>query len=79
MPTSPVNVVDNIEPDGQDADGAPHVVPVRTPDPRLVWYKEIAARSSQRIAAMGVFNNLERSLRRHVTRAFRSPQTSTLV
>jgi transposase len=54
---TPVNVVDNIEPDGQDADGAPHVVTVRTPDPRLVWYKEIAARTSQRIAAMGVFDN----------------------
>jgi hypothetical protein len=54
---TPVNVVDNIESDGQDADGAPHVVTVRTPDPRLVWYKEIAARTSQRIAAMGMFNN----------------------
>ena len=39
------------------ADGAPHVVTVRTPDARLVWYKEIAARSRQRIAAMGVFDN----------------------
>jgi transposase len=54
---TPVNVVDNIEPDAAPAEGAPHVVTVRTPDAKLVWYKEIAARSSQRIAAMGVFDN----------------------
>jgi hypothetical protein len=54
---SPVNVVDNIDPDGQQAQGAPHVVTVRTPDAKLVWYKEIAARTKERIAAMGVFDN----------------------
>jgi transposase len=54
---SPVNVVDNIDPHGQPASGSPHVVTVRTPDERLVWYKEISARTSERIAAMGVFDN----------------------
>jgi hypothetical protein len=54
---TPVNVVDNIEPDGQRAQGAPHVVTVRTPDAKLVWYKAIAARTKERIAAMGVFDN----------------------
>jgi transposase len=54
---TPVNVVDNIDPDGQPAAGSPHVVTVRTPDEKLVWYKEIAARTSQRIAALGIFDN----------------------
>ena len=54
---TPVNVVDNIDPDGEPAAGAPHVVTVRTPDAKLVWYKEIAARTKERIAAMGVFDN----------------------
>jgi transposase len=53
---TPVNVVDNVDSDGQPADGSPHVVTVRTPDPRLVWYKEIAARTSARIATLGVFD-----------------------
>jgi transposase len=54
---TPVNVVDNVEGDGRPADGSPHVVTVRTPDARLVWYREIAPRTSARIAAMGVFTN----------------------
>lgn len=54
---TPVNVVTNVDGDGEAADGSPHVVVVRTPDTRLVWYKEIAARTSARIAAMGVFDN----------------------
>jgi hypothetical protein len=54
---TPVNVVDNVDADGEPTTGAPHVVTVRTPDARLVWYKEIAARSKERIAAMGVFDN----------------------
>jgi transposase len=52
---TPVNVVNNIEPDGQPADGSPHVVTVRTPDARLVWYKAIAARTAKKIAQLGVF------------------------
>jgi transposase len=52
-----VNVVDNVDGEGQPAQGSPHVVTVRTPDEKLVWYKEISARTSQRIAAIGVFDN----------------------
>ena len=54
---TPVNIVDNVEGDGQPAAGSPHVVTVRTPDPRLVWYKEIAGRTAKRIAELGVFDN----------------------
>lgn len=54
---TPVNVVTNVDDDGEPADGSPHVVAVRTPDTRLVWYKEIVARSSRRIAELGVFDN----------------------
>ncbi len=53
---TPVNIVANVDDNGQPADGSPHVVTVRTPDARLVWYKEIAARTSARIAALGVFD-----------------------
>jgi transposase len=52
---TPVNVVDNVQADGQPADGSPQVVAVRTPDARLVWYRQIAARTAQRIAELGVF------------------------
>ena len=54
---SPVNVVANVEPDGQPAQGSPQVVTVRTPDARLVWYKQISARTGKRIAALGVFTD----------------------
>jgi transposase len=53
---TPVNVVTNVDSDGEPADGSPHVVAVRTPDARLVWYKEIVARTSARIAELGVFD-----------------------
>jgi hypothetical protein len=53
---TPVNVIDNVEGDGEPAVGSPHVVTVRTPDARLVWYKEIAARSAKKIAELGVFD-----------------------
>jgi transposase len=52
---TPVNVVNNIEPGGEPADGSPHVVTIRTPDARLVWYKAIAARTAKKIAQLGVF------------------------
>jgi len=52
---TPVNVVNNVEPGGEPADGSPHVVTVRTPDARLVWYKDIAARTAKKIAQLGVF------------------------
>jgi len=53
---TPVNVVDNVQPDGQPAHGSPHVVAVRTPDPRLVWYRAIVARTARKIAELGVFD-----------------------
>jgi hypothetical protein len=53
---SPVNVVDNIDPDGQPATGSPHVVTVRTPDQRLVWYQAITSRAAQKIKDLGVFD-----------------------
>src|SRR2546421_6488973 len=53
---TPVNVVDNVQPDGQPAPGSPHVVAVRTPDPRLVWYRAIVARTAGKIAERGVFD-----------------------
>jgi len=53
---TPVNIVANVDSDGQPADGSPHVVTIRTPDARLVWYKQIAARTSARIAELGVFD-----------------------
>ena len=36
---TPVNVVTNVDGDGEPADGSPHVVAVGAPDARLVWYK----------------------------------------
>jgi hypothetical protein len=36
---TPVNVVDNVDDNGEPAKGSPHVVTVRTPDARLLWYK----------------------------------------
>jgi transposase len=52
---TPVNVVTNVQPDGEPADGSPHVVTVRTPHARLVWYKAIAARTGEQIAKLAVF------------------------
>jgi hypothetical protein len=53
---SPVNVVDNIQPDGRPAAGSPHVVTVRTPDQRLVWYTGMTSRSSDSIRSLGIFD-----------------------
>ena len=53
---TPVNVVDNIDKEGRPADGSPHVVVVRSPDDRLVWFREITARTSVEIAGLGVFD-----------------------
>ena len=52
---TPVNVVDNIDTHGAPQPGAPHVVAIRTPDARLVWYTDITARTSKKIAELGVF------------------------
>lgn len=53
---SPVNVVDNLDPAGQPAAGAAHVVTVRTPDERLVWYQATTSRSSRSIKNLGIFD-----------------------
>src|SRR5262249_5383040 len=53
---TPVNVVDNVDGDGGVATGSPHVVTIRTPDERLVWYREVTARSSAQIRNLGVFD-----------------------
>jgi hypothetical protein len=52
---SPVNVVDNLDTDGQPADGSPHVVTVRTPDQRLVWYAGTTSRSGRSLKQLGIF------------------------
>jgi hypothetical protein len=53
---SPVNVVDNLDSDAAPATGAAHVVTVRTPDQRLVWYQAVTSRSSQSIKNLGIFD-----------------------
>jgi hypothetical protein len=53
---SPVNVVDNLDAGGQPAAGSPHVVTVRTPEQRLVWYQAITSRSSENIKNLGIFD-----------------------
>jgi hypothetical protein len=53
---TPVNVVDNVDGAGTPATGAPHVITVRTPDERLVWYRDVTARSSAQIKNLGVFD-----------------------
>jgi hypothetical protein len=53
---SPVNVVDNVDGDGQPAAGAAHLVTVGTPDQRLVWYQAMTSRSSRSIKDLGIFD-----------------------
>jgi transposase len=55
---SPVNVLrKDTDPDtGQDKAGSPHVVTLRTPDARLIWYAPINARSSAELAGLGVLD-----------------------
>lgn len=54
---TPVNIVrKDIDAQGIPVKGSPHVVIVRTPDGRLMWYAPIGARSSKAIKALGVFD-----------------------
>jgi hypothetical protein len=53
---SPVNIVSNIDADGEPATGSPHMVTVRTPDERLVWYAAITSRGSASLKDLGVFD-----------------------
>jgi transposase len=36
--------------------GSPHVVTVRTPDERLVWYAAMSSRSAEAIKGLGVLD-----------------------
>jgi transposase len=53
---TPVNVIRNTGPDGTVAPGSPHVVTVRTPDERLVWYAATPSRSAEAIKGLGVLD-----------------------
>jgi transposase len=53
---SPVNIVSNVDADGQPAAGSPHLVTVRTPDQRLVWYAATTSRSSASLKDLGIFD-----------------------
>ena len=52
----PVNVIRNAGEDGAALAGSPHVVTVRTPDERLVWYAAMPSRSSEAIKGLGVLD-----------------------
>jgi transposase len=54
---TPVNVVANVDQHGQPTTGSAHVVTVRTPDERLVWYRDVTARSSAQLKDLGVFDD----------------------
>ena len=57
------NVVHNdTDAHGQPVPGRPHVVTVRTPDARLVWYAPISSRSSSSDRGLGVTRRLCRYL-----------------
>jgi hypothetical protein len=55
---SPVNVLrpDLDEATGQPLPGAAHVMVIRTPDGRLVWYRAMGSRRKDTIAALGVLD-----------------------
>lgn len=53
---TPVNVIRNTGPDGAVVPGSPHVITVRTPGERLIWYAATASRSSAAIKGMGVLD-----------------------
>lgn len=55
---TPTNVVSkNTDAHGEPVAGSPHVVTVRTPDTRLVYYAPIGSRSKTAIAALGVLED----------------------
>lgn len=53
---TPVNLIRNTGEDGTAAAGSPHVVTVRTPDERLIWYAATPSRSSAALKDMGVMD-----------------------
>ena len=55
---TPVNVAGkDLDEQGVQVPGAPHVVTVRTPQERLVWYRALPARSKKALAALGVLGD----------------------
>ena len=53
---TPVNVIRNSAGDDAVLAGSPHVVTVRTPDERLVWYAAMPSRSSEAIKGLDVMD-----------------------
>jgi transposase len=53
---TPVSLIRNAGADGQVKAGSPHVVTVRTPDQRLIWYGAAHSRSSEAIKGLGVMD-----------------------
>ncbi len=53
---TPVNVIRNTGEDGTALAGSPHVVTIRTPDERLIWYAALPSRSSAAIKGLGVMD-----------------------
>ena len=53
---TPVNLIRNAGGDGTTHAGSPHVVTVRTPDERLIWYAAMPSRSSEAIKNLGVLD-----------------------
>jgi hypothetical protein len=53
---TPVSVIRNAGDDGTVMAGSPHVITVRTPDERLIWYAATPSRSSEAIKALGVMD-----------------------
>lgn len=55
---SPVNVVENdLDEDGEQIEGAPHAVTLRTPDARLIWYAGMSSRSKTAIDDLNVLTD----------------------
>lgn len=53
---TPVNVIRNAGQDGQIRPGSPHVVTIRAPDERLIWYGAAHSRSAAAIKGLGVMD-----------------------
>jgi hypothetical protein len=54
-----VNLIRNAGGDGTTHAGSPHVVTVRTPDERLIWYAAMPSRSSEAIKNLGVLDGYQ--------------------
>jgi transposase len=56
---TPVSLIRNSAGDGTVLAGSPHVVTVRTPDERLIWYAAMPSRSSEAIKNLGVLDGYQ--------------------